>query len=528
MHMLIVLSFLAASDDPPLAIRGATVVVEPGKSIENGTVVVRNGLIEAVGVDIPIPADAETLDGKGLIVYPGFIDAHSKYGLPDTKQSREQLEARQGERPDFTRDPLLGMQDANRKGLRPELHAADLCVPSESETKKWHSAGFATVLVAVDDEYLSGTSTVLSLNGRSRRGALLLPGWAMHASFRTYGEGYPRTLMGTIAHLKQFVLDAATYRRSWEEYRSVPRGKTRPPVDPALDALWPLLENRQPLVFEANSENDIHRALTLADECGLHIIIAGGAEADKLTKRLANIPVLLSLRFPEEPKKRKNDDRPKKLIDEETRQWEERIRCAIKLEEARVRVAFTTFGLAPGDALDNIQKLVERGLSRDAALAALTRTPAEILGLTELGTIEPGKIASLTVLTAPLGEKKTKVRYLIADGRKFEFDVKKAGGAPPDVNLSGTWDLRVELPKIEATMELKQTDAELSGKIVTDHGESEVTGSVSGRKFTLTGMFHGSEFTMEGEMKDEKLSGTVKTETGESGFSAAKPEGRDD
>ncbi len=514
---------LLLTNDPPIAVRGATVVVTPERTLENATVVVRNGLIESVGVDVTPPADAEVIDGKGLIVYAGFIDARTPFGIADAGLDRS---AREGRKPDFTRDPLLGMQDANRKGLSPERRAAEILAPSDGEVKKWQAAGFCALVAAPDDGYLSGTSVVLCLSGGPRRESILRASWAMHASFRARGDGYPTTLMGSLAQLRQFLLDAQDYRRRWADYRETSLGKPRPAYDPALEAIQPALDGKHPVVFEANTENEIRRALDFAEDWKLTVVLAGAAEADKAVDRLAKVPVLLSLKWPEESKKR--DDHPKKLIDEEKRLREERICCALKLQEAGVKFALTSHGISPSDLLGNVQKLVEKGLAREAALRALTQAPAQILGIAEIGSVEPGRIANLTVLTAPIGDKKAKVRYVFADGHKVEFDVRKAGGAPPEIDLTGKWNLTVDEPKMDVTMELKQKEAELSGKIVSDHGEIEVSGSVSGKKFKLTGQFHGAEFSMDGEWKEGKLAGKIKTLTGEGGFAATKPEGHHD
>lgn len=517
----LLLILFAQNEPPPVAIQGATVVVAPGKTIENATVVLRGGLIEGVGIDVP--KGAEVIDGKGLVVYAGFVDAHSKFGVPDTKLTPEQTQQRESEKPDFTKEPLFGMEEANRKGLRAELDASALLVWTDADVKKWHAGGFTVSVSAADEEYVSGTSAIVALNGGPRRSALLVARTSMHASFRTYGEGYPRTIMGSLAHLRQYFLDAQAYQKRWDDYRSSPRGKVRPAHDPGLEALLPVLAGKQTLVFEANTENEIHRAMAFAAEFKLRLAITGGAEANKVD--LKSIPVILSLKLPKEPKPKKDTDKPKRLIEEEKRKWEERVRCAADLHKAGVRVAFSTFGISPSDAFENLPKL---GLTVDQMLASLTTIPSEIFGLTEVGTIERGKIANLTVLNGPLGDKKTKVRFVFVDGRKFEFDTKK-GGAPAEIDLNGKWNIIVEPPtKMEAVLEIKQTGSDLSGTLSTEHGETEVTGSVSGKKFTLKGDFHGSEFTVEGELKSAKLTGKVKTMMGESEFTGTKPEDHDD
>src|SRR5438477_86047 len=110
----------------PIAIKNATIVVAPGRILEKASVLLRNGLIEDVGAQIVIPRDAEVLDGAGLTVYSGFIDGRSTIGLSDTKRSSEQQKLAEGDKPDFAREAPPHMEQANRKGLRPELDGAEI------------------------------------------------------------------------------------------------------------------------------------------------------------------------------------------------------------------------------------------------------------------------------------------------------------------------------------------------------------------------------------------------------------------
>src|SRR6185503_9740398 len=151
MRWILLALLLAFSQDDaprPLAIKNATVVVAPGQSIEKASVVLRNGLIESVGADVEIPKDAEVLDGAGLTVYAGFIDGRSTVALPDTKRSPEQQKLAEGVKPDFTREAPPRMEQANRKGIRPELDAADLVQPTDDAVKKAHAGGFTVARVS--------------------------------------------------------------------------------------------------------------------------------------------------------------------------------------------------------------------------------------------------------------------------------------------------------------------------------------------------------------------------------------------
>jgi len=420
------LLLLPADPPAPLAIRNATVVVAPGRSLEKASVVLRGGLIQDVGVDINLPRDAEVVDGSGLVVYAGFIDGHTALGLPDIKRTREQVQIVEGEKPDFSREAPPHMEQANRKGIRPELDAADLVHITDEAAKKAHLGGFTIARVAVGEEYLGGRSALITLSGAPRRNALLRGPASQQASFKNALPGYPTTLMGVTAHLRQTFLDGQHYAKTLAAWSA---GRPRVPIDASLEALQPVLKGETPLCFAVETDRDILRAFAIADEFGLKVEIAGGAEAWKVTGALKShgSPVFLTLKLPKEPEKKKDDDPPPaRLREEQDRIRLEQIDCARVLYEKRVRFCFATTGLAsPADALPNLATMIEHGLTPEAALAALTTTPAKLFGLEAThGTVEKGKTANLTILTAALGDKKARVKMVVADGRKIEVDSK--------------------------------------------------------------------------------------------------------
>lgn len=445
---LALLFVLAPADGPrPLAIRNATIVVAPGQSLEKASLVLRNGLIESVGIDVEIPRDAEVLDGAGLTVYAGFIDGRSTVGLPDTKRTVEQVRVAEGVKPDFTREAPPRMEQANRKGIRPELDAADLLQVTDEAAKRVHAGGFAVARVSAAEEYLSGRTALVSLSGQPRRNALLRGAVSLQAGFKTYLPGYPSTTMGVVAHLRQTIADARHYAKSWAEWKP---GQPRPPLDPALEALQPAIKGEMPVSFTADTDREILRAFALADEFGLKVEIAGGREAWKVAGALKtrNAPVLLSLKLPKEPERKKDaEPEPARLVQERERLRIEHIDNARVLHEKKVRFCFSGAGLAnPVDALANIATMVQHGLPADAALAALTTTPAKLFGIDAThGTLEKGKAATLTALSAPLGDRKARVRYVVADGHKFEYEAKAPEEKKKDDAPAPVADYEVEL-----------------------------------------------------------------------------------
>ena len=201
---------------------------------------------------------------------------------------------------------------------------------------------------------------------------------------------------------------------------------------PSCAALLPLLNGDLPVIFAANSDLDIHRALMIADEFKLKTIIQGAMDgyrvADVLSAR--KIPVILSLDFPKRQADLPDD------VDEPLRILRDRAAApkgAAKLSAAGVKLAFSSGKLKPDDFIANIRKAVENGLPKDAALRALTIDAAEILGVTrQVGSIETGKIANLTVVSGDLFAKDSKIRHVFIDGDEVDLKKPEPPGRRPE------------------------------------------------------------------------------------------------
>jgi imidazolonepropionase-like amidohydrolase len=517
---------------PVVALRNATLALDATTAV-TGTIILRGGLIESAGAETTVPADAEIIDATGLYVYPGFVDGLAHAGLGDTKRSPEERKKSEATPADFVADSLGGMESANRKGIRPEFRAADVVAFGDEDQKKHHRGGFAAVHVAAAEEYFGGSAALVSLNGGTRREIVVNARTGLAASFRSYGDGYPSTPMGVMAHLRQVLLDARRLRELTTAYEKDPKGRTRPPVDRSLEALWPALDREIPVFMEANSELEIERALGLAAEFRFDLVITGGREAGLAADRLkeTGTRVIVGLKFPREPKRPKKADpaplkegeveelpKPKKQYDDEKREWERRVRSALTLHEKGVPFAFSTVGLdEPASALKQIAKLVSRGLPRDAALRALTETPAAFLKSSQAyGTLAAGRPANVTVLSAPLGAPEARVRFVFADGRKFDLDPAGKSDAAVDIELTGVWILTAEKSDsgpITIKASLSQKGRELSGTVSSDSfGGGTITfGRVTGRTFSFSARIkvdgEDAELEVRGEKKDDAIEG---------------------
>jgi imidazolonepropionase-like amidohydrolase len=433
------------------AIRDARVVTEPGKVLPKATVVLRDGLIEAVGAEVKAPPDALVIEGKGLTVYPGFIDALSQWGF-DPALRRSEIGAPAVE--DYASEALAATKADNRKGMTPEFAVSTALKADDEQADNWRRLGFTAHLIAPEGGILAGQSALASLSGAPSREAVLRSPVALHAAFSTTGPDYPRALMGVIAHTRQTLLDAGWYQRQWTAYEKSGRSGRRPPLDPSLAELGPVLAGKLPVAFEADTKDAIHRALGFANEFRLKPMIFGGNAAWKAADRLKadNIPVLLRINFTEQPQSAQgrrrgfgpvpgpgaasppepeaDKDLPARVKEDRKRELKEEIHNAAVLNEKGIRFAISTQGQLGDKPWEkfraNLRKVIAEGLPAEAALRALTIDPARILGVDkQLGTIAPGKAAHVIVTDGDFQEEKTLVRHVFADGVHFEYEAPK-------------------------------------------------------------------------------------------------------
>ena len=518
-----------------LAITNARIVTVSGAAIERGTVVVRDGLIEAVGANLKAPADARIYDGSGLTVYPGLIDANTNLGLPATAPV-----APRGQGAPPTAPPA---SNSNYPvGLQPEEAAIDELKAGEAQFETVRNAGFTTVLIVSKEGLFNGQSAIINLAGDSVAEMTIRPTFAEHFTFTTLRTGqYPTSLMGTFSAFRQMLLDAQRLQLMRQAYDKNPRGMKRPAADKSLEALFPILNQTMPIVFNANTEIEIIRAVDLAKEFNLNAIISGGQEAWKVSDRLkaANIPVLLSLNFPKRTATASPEADAESL--DLLRLRAETPRTAAKLLSAGVKFAFQSGGMTNiGDFSANASKAVENGLSQSAAIRAMTLSAAEIFGLdNRLGSIEAGKIANLTVSRGDILSKDKIITHVVIDGKMFEQKEKpktppapRTGGAtqqPATANVGGTYAISIEIPgqTTPATLILTQQGETLTGTIQGEFGSAPLKNgkiTAEGFNFSATVEFGGQTIDLDasGRVTGNQISGTITTPQGAIPFSGAK------
>ncbi len=501
------------------AITNARIVPVSGATIERGTVVIREGLINAVGAGVNVPADARVIDGSGLTVYPGLIDSYTNLALPDAPPAPSP-----GGGPGFflaaPRPSPGGPNSTQPVGLQPEVMVDDVIRPGGNEIEAARNAGITTALTLPRSGIWMGQSALINLAGDTPQQMIVRSPVAMHVSFVPLRGSYPGSLMGVFSSLRQMLLDAQRYREAIEIYERAPRGTRRPEIDKSLAALLPILDGRMPVVMLANTEREITRALDLAEEFKLKAIIAGGRESDRVADRLAkqSVPVLLSLNLPRRtaPAMPEADPEPLRVL----RDRVEAQQTAGKLARARVKFAFQSGSMTNmSDLLTNAGRAIANGLSADDALRAFTLWPAEIFGVTnQLGSIETGKIANLILARGNLFDRGTRITQVFIDGRPVDLRPAPAAGTGDSrQTVTGSWAVNIDLGpnEIPATLNLRQEGQALSGDIQSPLGSHEIAnGSVSAAgevRFTVTVDIEGQtrEATFSGTLQGNEIRGAV-------------------
>ncbi len=530
------------------AIKSATIVTVTGATIQKGTVVVRNGLIAAVGADVAVPADARVIDGTGLTVYPGLFDAHSSYGVRQTEAPAGAGGGRGGG-PNADPAAILARLSAapSSEGLLPEVTVVDQLQVTTDTFDQQRAAGITTALTAPRTGIFQGQSALINLGDVAGEKLILKAPVSLNIGFgggRGFGGGYPGSPMGVFAFLRQSLLDAQHYREEWARYNKNPRGMARPQVNKSSAALQPVINGEMPVVFSVSSVREIERAVGLAEEFKLKYMLSGAYQSYQIADYLKskNVTVLLTLSFPQKPA---GLDDPESEPLRALRDRADAPKAAAALHKAGVKFAFTSGTLTrPSDYLVNAARAIEAGLPKEEALKALTIYPAQIFGVSEqLGSIEKGKIANLIVTSGDLFARDTKVKHIFVDGKYFVAKAPEqtqrpggafaggpggpgggrrgGGGAPGNAPPSsespsgdasgiatGLWTLTTNSSRgeMKMTANLQQNGGSVSGEITLPFGTVPITkGLISGNEIELEYTIN----TPNGQTMNGKLKGKI-------------------
>ncbi|MCC5914428.1 MAG: amidohydrolase family protein [Balneolaceae bacterium] len=472
------------------AFTNATIITAPGETIENGALVIRDGVIEAVGSNVDIPSDARVWEMDGKTIYPGFIDAHSAVGMQNPRSELDR-----------------GNLSWNAQ-IRAHLNAEHEFESEGDASSRLRSQGFTSALSVPPLGIFRGQTAVVDLNDGSVTDRLIRTGVSQSVKLtrsQELGFGYPTSPIGGIALIRQTLYDADWYERAHETYQNNPSGLQRPENNAALAALRDAVHGEQPLLFQTNNDEEILRAMRFTEEFEVTPWLRGNGHEYKLIDYLSerNVPLILPLNFPDKPEV----DTPEDALGEDLsvlRHWYLAPENPKRLAEAGIEFSFTTDGLDnPNQFLNNLRKAVHVGLDKNDALAALTVNPASLLGIDRThGTLEEGKAASFVIADGDLFENGSRVLDVWVEGHYNRVNRENTTDA------RGRWEIVSTDASIDAELHIEEDRrGRLNGK-VTIKGEEIDLESVSvhdaSRRFRVT--FPGEEIGYSGKVR---LTGSI-------------------
>jgi imidazolonepropionase-like amidohydrolase len=381
-----------------VAITGGTVYPVSGPKIENGTVLIRDGRIVAVGANVTVPPDAERVDATGKWVTPGLVNAATQLGVVEIGAVAE------------TRDVAArGRQEVAASfkvsdGLNP---ASVLIAPARNE-------GVTSVVIVPQGGLIAGQAAFVDLVDGPATNMIRRDGVAMVGQIGNARQASVGARGEVIARLREIFTDVRAYQRNRASFE---RGDSRDLAASRadLEALVPVVEGRTPLLIAVDRAADIDAALDLAREFGLKIIIGGGSEAWQVAERLAaaKVPVLTGAM----------NNIPGSFASLGNRQEGPGL-----LRKGGVQVAIIGNAGGGDEEAFNVRNIkyeagnaVSYGMSWDDALRAITLTPAEIFGMADrVGSLAPGRDANVVVWSGDPFELLTRVEAVYLRGRRVQ------------------------------------------------------------------------------------------------------------
>jgi imidazolonepropionase-like amidohydrolase len=467
----------------------ATIVKDAKVTLQNATLLIKQGKIEAIGTNLQIPKEAVIIDCQGKYLYPSFIDAYSDYGI----------EAAQGGGSSY-RSPAQMLSKTQgpyswNQALKSENKHVALFNVDDSKAKDLRKIGFGSVATHQMDGISRGTSVFVSLAKEKENLVILKELAAAQFSFDkgSSTQDYPSSLMGSVALLRQQYLDANWY-------------KTKPAQEGLNLSLQGFLDNgKLPQIFETNDKWSALRADKIGDEFGIQYIIKGsGNEYQRMDEmKSTKASFILPLNFPqamdlEDP----TDARFVNVAD--LKHWELAPTNLAAFEKAGIPFALTLHGLKDQSSfLANLRKAMQMGLTEQKALEALTLTPAQLLQVSDqIGTLDAGKWANFLITSGPIFDEKTVMIENWIQGSAYAIQTENWK------TLAGNY--RLQMGKEEKTLVIKGNPGSYKVSMIAkdttqidfNQKEALVNLSYSNKegKSRLSGTFNGMDIGGTGQL----------------------------
>ena len=380
----------------------ANIVVDYNTTIENGTLIIKNGKIISVGKDINIPNGVRKFDLNGNFIYPSFIDLYTDYGIVKNKSNRSSG----GWMSSYTNPQMLSNKNgpfAWNESIRPEYNSVENIKIDEKKSKSLRKEGFGAVVSHNMDGIIRGTGTLLSLADDVNHKVVIKEKSSFHFSFAkgSTSQNYPNSLMGAVALLKQSFLDADWYKKN--------EGK----IEETNLSLSAINNNSGlPKIIEVRDKLRVLLAQKIEKEIGIKFLIKGkGDEYQRINEIKQGISnLIIPINYP----KPFNVDDPFKnnnISLSQLKHWEMAPSNPYFLEKNNINFSITTNGINNlSDFRNNLIKSHDRGASKAILLKALTFNPSKFINMeNSIGSIKESFIANFFIADGDIFSKETKI-----------------------------------------------------------------------------------------------------------------------
>ncbi|TVP75132.1 MAG: hypothetical protein EA352_08990 [Gemmatimonadales bacterium] len=504
------------------ALQDVTVNHADGTVEEGVTLVVRDGVIQAMGVDAEVPAGARRVswDEGTLRELPGLVDAQGNGSMDWPEASREGV------------SPFNPTREVQR--FTPHRSAADFLADAGPDFSSQREAGVVASVILPPPGIMTGQASLVlhRVDARTPRELILQSSLGVVTAFQGAQGAYPGTLMAQQAFLRQMFEDARHYTaHSGGSGATAPRGMATGTHDADLELLNQMMDGQVRTLFRVNGAEDIRRVLALVDEYGLDVTLVGGREAGLLADELARrgIPVWLNAYLPN-PDEWDPEDDEAELSPAAFRERERLLRAwqtPAQLAEAGVDFVFTSGGSGGGsNMLAGVRRAIEWGLDEEVALRALTSGPAGAFGLDHLARIEAGGAATFIVTDGPLLEEGRGIAWTFVNGQVEEGRTPRASGDEPEEGdgvdpavaqeLDGRWEgsAVAQGQSIPVTVVFRWDGTELTGEadFAEEGSESldDIRTTEDGVTFRMASpQFQGAAMDFSATLDGDRMTGSA-------------------
>ncbi len=424
------------------ALLNGTIHIEPGNKIDNGCIIIRDGMIEAVGKNLEIPEDATVLDMSGKNIYPGFIDSWVQ--IPIKSNSK------------------INYNSHWNFKVHSKIKSSSMYKSDKNLIEKLHKLGFTVAHIVPDSGIFQGQTALLQLD---KSGTIIKSSIGQQIAYEVDGwssDSYPNSLLGVIALIRQTLFDATWYGQAIEKIKTYPQYNEPITVNDDLMILNKWIGNDLPFIFKTNHELSILRSINLANEFNLNLwVIGNGYEYRRISEIKEYSPfIILPLDFPSIPDI-SNAYQELQYSIAELKHWDMAPSNPVELYKNKIPFSITSQGLKPKEFRKNLSKAIDRGLNETEALAALTVIPAKKLGYEQsLGRIMKGYIANLTITDGNYFDPNSIIYSIWVGGDELAINSKHK------IAIDGQWNLNINNKKY--ILELINKSGKYSGKILDD------------------------------------------------------------